>query len=140
MFSHLLLAIDGSDHSRRAAEKAIELGKLTDHATIEILYVVDGSKSKSDILKYGDSEAASKNRQQMLHSFEELINDAGISTKITILHAGTPAESIIKHANEGNYDCVVLGSRGLSTVQTMIIGSVSHKVMKYAKAPVLMVK
>ncbi|MDG5787995.1 universal stress protein [Evansella sp. AB-P1] len=140
MFSNLLLAIDGSDHSYRAAKKAIELGKLSGEATVEILYVLDGSKSKSDVLQYGDSDSATRRRKEMLQPFEQLIREANLTYKTTIILAGTPAESIIKHANNGEYDCLIIGSRGLSTVQTMILGSVSHKVMKYVKAPVLMVK
>ncbi|MFA9556597.1 universal stress protein [Evansella sp. AB-rgal1] len=139
MFSNILLAIDGSDHSRRAAKKAIEMGKLLGDASIEVLYIVDGSKSKSDVLQFGDSDSASRKRREMLQPFETMIKSAGLTLKTSILH-GAPAETIIKHANEGSYDCLVLGSRGLSTVQTMILGSVSHKVMKYVKAPVLMVK
>ncbi|WP_331249045.1 universal stress protein [Evansella clarkii] len=139
MFKNILLAADGSPHSFRAAEKAIGLGKLTDGAVIEILYVLDGSKSKSDVLKYGDSDTASLKRKEMLSRYENLISESGLSCKTTILH-GTPAETIIKHANEGKYDCLVIGSRGRSTVQTMILGSVSHKVMKHVKSPVVMVK
>ncbi len=53
MFSKLLLATDGSEHSHRAADKSIELAKLSNGASIDIIYVVDGSKSKSDVLQYG---------------------------------------------------------------------------------------
>ena len=139
MFRNLLVAVDGSEHSVRAAERAIALGQIMDDSNIEILYILDGSKSKSDVLKYGDSDTASLKRKEMLSEYERMIGDAGIAHTTTILQ-GSPAETIIKHANEGNYDCLIIGSRGRSTVQTMILGSVSHKVMKYVKAPVLMVK
>lgn len=140
MFNHLLLAVDGSDHSHRATDKAIELASLSGkEASIEILYVVDGKKSKADVLQYGDSDAASHKRKDMLKQFEEKIEHAHLTSKVSVLH-GDPAETIIEQANNGSYDALVIGSRGLSTVQTMIIGSVSHKVMKYVKAPVLMVK
>ncbi|MBU9723658.1 MULTISPECIES: universal stress protein [Bacillaceae] len=139
MFTKLVLATDGSDHSHRAADKAIELAKLSEKASIEIIYVVDGSKSKSDVLQYGDTAAATKKREEILSVFKDKIEGEGISSRITVLH-GVPAETIIKHVNENNYDCLVLGSRGRGRVQTMILGSVSHKVMKYVKAPVLMVK
>ncbi|MCE7794090.1 universal stress protein [Salipaludibacillus sp. CUR1] len=141
MFKHLLLAIDGSDHSMRAAEKAVELASLQDNSKIELLYVVAGNKSKSDVLQYGDSDAASLKRKEMLVPFVEKIEQAGVKYDTTILHGSSgAAESIIEHANKGAYDALVIGSRGLGTVQTMVLGSVSHKVMKHVKAPVLMVK
>ncbi|MCR6109366.1 universal stress protein [Bacillus sp. A301a_S52] len=141
MFKNLLLAIDGSDHSIRAADKAISLALLEKNASIEILYVVAGSKSKTDVLHYGDSDSASRKRQEMLQPFKDKIIEAGIATKITILHGSNgAAESIIEHANNSHYDALVIGSRGLGTVQTMVLGSVSHKVIKHVKAPVLMVK
>ncbi|WP_281285260.1 universal stress protein [Alkalicoccus halolimnae] len=42
----ILLAVDGSDHSNRAAKKAIELGSLVEGASIELLYVVDGKNQR----------------------------------------------------------------------------------------------
>ncbi|RKL65133.1 universal stress protein [Salipaludibacillus neizhouensis] len=141
MFNNLLVAIDGSDHSKRALEKAIELAKLEGNSNIELLYVVAGNKSKSDVLQYGDSDTASMKRKRMLLPIEELVESAGVTSKTTVLHGKKgAAESIIEHANEGSYDALVIGSRGLGAVQTMIIGSVSHKVMKYVEMPVLMVK
>ncbi|PYZ92066.1 universal stress protein [Salipaludibacillus keqinensis] len=141
MFKHLLLAIDGSDHSKRAAQKAIDLATLEGNGTIEILYVVAGNKSKSDVLQYGDSDSASRKRKLMLTPFEEMIAQAGIKYETTVLHgSNSAAESIIDHANKNDFDALVIGSRGLGTVQTMVLGSVSHKVMKHVKMPVLMVK
>jgi nucleotide-binding universal stress UspA family protein len=141
MFKNLLLAVDGSEHSRRATEKALELAGLSEGSSIEILYVVPGSKSKSDVLHYGDSDSASMKRKRMLKEFEEMIQLKNIPVETTMLHGKDgSAEAIIEHANNGAYDALILGSRGLSTVQTMVLGSVSHKVMKYVKAPVLMVK
>ncbi|MBU9712279.1 universal stress protein [Evansella tamaricis] len=139
MFNKLGLALDGSEHSHRAADKGIKLAKLSTNATIEIIYVVDGSQSKSDVLHYGDTLTVSRKREEMLSIFKEKIEKEGISSHITVLH-GLPAETIINYTNETNFDCLILGSRGRSRVQTMILGSVSHKVMKHVKSPVLMVK
>lgn len=56
-----------------------------------------------------------------------------------ILH-GTPGPEIIKYANEQQVDLVVIGSRGLNSLQEMVLGSVSHKVMKRVNCPALIVK
>lgn len=139
MFSNILLAIDGSDHSHLAADTAIEIAKLPIPVSVDILYVVDVSKSKSDVLHYGDSRHALEMRQKMLQVYKEKFKKAGMFSKITILH-GPPAETIIHYANKKSFDCLIIGSRGRNALQTMMLGSVSHKVMKHAKIPVLLVK
>lgn len=139
MFSNILLTTDGSAHSHRSADKAIEIAEIPININVNILYVVDGNKSKSDVLRYGDHRDADKERQRMLSVFKDKFKKAGIYSKITILH-GNPAESIIRYANSQNFDCLILGSRGRSQVQTMLLGSVSHKVMKYVRIPILLIK
>lgn len=47
---------------------------------------------------------------------------------------------IVKYANDQKVDIVVIGSRGLNALQEMVLGSVSHKVMKRAHCPALIVK
>jgi len=46
----------------------------------------------------------------------------------------------VKYANEQKVDVVVIGSRGLNTLQEVVLGSVSHKVMKRVHCPALIVK
>ncbi|MFZ0369968.1 MAG: universal stress protein, partial [Halobacillus sp.] len=67
------------------------------------------------------------------------VESAGVSTKFLMLH-GDPAEEMIEYANQENYDCVVIGSRGRNKWQTLILGSVSHKLVKYVQGPVIVVK
>lgn len=46
----------------------------------------------------------------------------------------------MEFANKGDFDVAIVGSRGLNTLQAMVLGSVSHKIVKRVKAPVLIVK
>ena len=46
----------------------------------------------------------------------------------------------MKFANENNVDLLVIGSRGLNSLQEMVLGSVSHKVIKRVNCPALVVK
>lgn len=141
MFKNILLAVDGSDHSNRAAEKAVEVAKNVEGASIELLYVVDGKKSKTDVLHEGDSDTASIKREKLLQSYRAMIEDHNIQCEKTVLHGQNGvAEAIIVHANNGSYDTLVMGSRGLNNVQQMVLGGVSHKVMKYVNMPILMIK
>jgi nucleotide-binding universal stress UspA family protein len=56
------------------------------------------------------------------------------------LEYGKPAEIIIKLANKENYDLIILGSRGLSSVKRYLLGSVSEDVTWHAKRSVLIIR
>lgn len=78
-------------------------------------------------------------RRRKLLPIEELLRDANVNYRVEILH-GVPGPSMVEFANKQNYELVVIGSRGLNTPQEMVLGSVSHKVVKRAECPVLIVK
>nr|WP_304214674.1 universal stress protein [Fredinandcohnia onubensis] len=139
MYSKILLAADGSEHSRRAAEHAIMLtnGKL--HTQIEIVYVVDPNKVKSDVLESWNAPDIGDKRRLRLREIEQIMRESGVSYKITFLQ-GEPGPTIVNFANKNKFDLVIIGSRGLNVLQEFVLGSVSHKVAKRANCPVLIVK
>lgn len=139
MFNKILLPSDGSEHAVRAAEKAIALAEFRSHAVIEVVYVVDGSKSKTDVLHSRNEVDLDNRRREKLALTEQKLKRAGINYKMKILH-GDPGPAIVKYINENNFDVCVIGSRGLNSLQEMVLGSVSHKVAKRAACPVMIVK
>jgi len=52
---------------------------------------------------------------------------------------GHPAETLVRVAEEGGYDLIILGRRGLTPVQRWMLGSVSERVLRYAPCAVLVV-
>jgi nucleotide-binding universal stress UspA family protein len=139
MYNRILLAADGSKHSLRAADNAIALAKFNQSSKIEVIYVVDSKTSKADVLRQWDALGVSEKREERLKETVEKAKDAEVNFEIKILR-GEPAQAIIAYANENRFDVVVIGSRGLNTLQEMVLGSVSHKVAKHVQCPVLIVK
>ncbi|MCM3443940.1 universal stress protein (plasmid) [Metabacillus halosaccharovorans] len=139
MFRHILLPTDGSIHSIKAAEKAIQIAKLSTNSEIEVIYVVDGNTSKQDVLRSWDSAGIRYSREKRLHATVNLANKAGVKYAIKILR-GDPAKIILTYAKEKQIDLIVMGSRGLNSFQEMLLGSVSHRVTKYSQCPVMVVK
>ena len=139
MYKHILLAADGSENSVRATKEAIKLASAMPDSLIDVVFVADFNKSKSDVLHAGTAERLEVERRRKLMPIESLIRDASIKSKITILK-GTPGPEIVRYANEKKVDIVVIGSRGLNGLQEMVLGSVSHKVMKRVNCPALIVK
>lgn len=137
MFKQVLLAADGSAYSLRACDKAIELIEGNKNAVITVLYVIDGLSSNSE-LQWNALELDQR-RKEKLGLLESKLADARVEYKLQ-LQAGDPGPTIVEFANRTNPDVCVIGSRGLNTLQEMVLGSVSHKVAKRATCPVLIVK
>ncbi|MCM3490996.1 universal stress protein [Alkalihalophilus marmarensis] len=138
MYKKLLLAADGSVHSIRAAKEAKKLVSPNE-GTIDIVYVVSGSSSKQDVLRFPSKEEIELARKGKVKAIESLFEETSIPYKVHILR-GEPGPTIVEFANEGEYDCLIVGSRGLNQLQTMVLGSVSHKIAKRVECPVLIVK
>ncbi|WP_010283608.1 universal stress protein [Bacillus timonensis] len=138
MYNKILLAADGSDHSIRAAENAILIANSS-HTKIEVVYVVDHNKVKSDVLENWNSPDIGDKRRFRLRDIEKIVKNSGVVYEITFLH-GEPGPTIVNYANKNQFDLVIIGSRGLNALQEFVLGSVSHKVAKRANCPVLIVK
>ncbi|MEQ6389938.1 universal stress protein [Bacillaceae bacterium S4-13-58] len=139
MYQKILLATDGSEHSMRAAENAVKIANCSRNSKVEIVYVIDADKTKSDVLSNWNSIDINDSRMQQVKSVKELAEKDGISYEVKLLH-GEPGPTIIDYANKNKFDLVVIGSRGLNGLQEFVLGSVSHKVAKRANCPVLIVK
>ncbi|MCM3571242.1 universal stress protein [Neobacillus mesonae] len=139
MYKKVALATDGSEHSKRAAENAIKVAKCTPNSKIEVLYVVDPDKVKSDVLSNWNSADIEDKRKKRLKDVERIAQQSGVSYEIKILH-GEPGSVIVDYVNKNHFEIVIIGSRGLNTLQEFVLGSVSHKVAKRANCPVLIVK
>ncbi len=116
------------------------IAKCNVEANVEVVYVVDNRTAKSDIIQgQTDIETIEASRKERVREIETMLQQEEVSYKITILH-GDPGETIVQYVNTGDIDLVVVGSRGLNTLQEMVLGSVSHKVAKRVKCPVMIVK
>ena len=139
MYNKILLAVDGSDNSVRATKEAVKIASLNASCVVDVLYVADFAKAKQEVLHAQGKEELELVRRRKLWPVEEQLKKHNLSYHVHILH-GDPGPMIVEYANKEAFDLVVIGSRGLNTFQEMVLGSVSHKVVKRVKAPVLVVK
>jgi len=139
MYQHILLASDGSENAVRAAKEAVKIASCTPESIIDVVYVVDFDKTVSDVLHSNSSEALDIERRKKNSKVIQFLNESNVQYKTTILR-GKPGQEIVKYANEQQVDLVIIGSRGLNALQEMVLGSVSHKVMKRVNCPALIVK
>jgi len=150
MLERILIATDGSKHSEKAAEKAIEIAKLSGGKVIA-LFVADPTKyffpaeeAMISSRSYEMSDDKVKVLQQsMLKDAEEATRyateaakAAGASLEKKIVK-GHPADEILKAADHA--DLVVMGSLGRTGISRFLLGSVTEKVIRNSITPVLVV-
>lgn len=135
----IAVAVDGSENAVRAAKHAILLASCLPEASLEVIMVIDYDKAKDERLLTQSPESLALKREQKLHPILELASEHQVEATSIVLK-GKPSQEIIQYVNEAEIDQLVVGSRGLNSFQEMIVGSVSHKVMKHANCPVTIVK
>lgn len=137
MYKSILLAADGSENSIRAAEETLNF--INEKTEVTILNVIDPADAKNDVLHSGPSESIVHKRKEKLSKIINIYETNNISYTIHYEH-GVPNETVVAFANKGQFQLVVLGNRGLNSLQEMVMGSVSHKVAKRSEIPVMIVK
>lgn len=134
----IAVAVDGSEHSIRAVEQAINYLKLQEGNTLTLIHVDQIQDVKNAHLLTGGENSLAIKQAGVLKPIREILEKAAIQWD-TVLLKGEPSEAIIKYANE-QIDHLFIGSRGLNRLQQFMLGSVSHRVMKYVQCPVTIVK
>lgn len=141
--SKLLVAYDGSDNAMRALKFAISLVK--DHPTLS-LHIVHAHEAP---LVYGeismyvtDQQLAAlqrKHSEGILAGAEQVLRDAAVPYTTDIL-VGTVANIIAERADELRCKGIVVGTRGMSAIGNLLMGSTATKVVHFANVPVTLVK
>lgn len=143
--SKVLLPSDGSDMSMKAAAYAARLMKINPEMKLAVLVVVpessgfvDMKDNEKESFKIIDSAMEAKGKEILEKTVQAFINEGlGVDG---IIEKGDPAGVIIEYAERGNYDHIIMGSRGVSELRGVAIGSVSHKVIHLANCRVTLVK
>ena len=147
MFSKILCAVDGSTHALKAAEVAGQLAQQLS-ARLTFLTVTKELKMSDEVKRYMEIEHLTGEPQYVLDEYTEQVMQAakdaaraaGVSDARTEVKTGQPARVIVKTAEAGGYDAIVIGSRGHGDLEGLLLGSVSHKVASLAKCTVITVK
>jgi nucleotide-binding universal stress UspA family protein len=148
----ILVPVDGSDLSFKAAQYAIHLAKV-DNAEITALNVVEDIKQGGAIglqAKYGNVSLVDAFRKVRKDSAEQWMNkisqeaiSQGVPFKSEIVDdedATSEAGVITGYAQQHNFDLIVIGSKGRSKLERLLTGGVTNAVVNSAKTPVLVVR
>ena len=144
MFEKILYPTDFSDVAKKAFQYVKQL-KEADGKEVVILHVIDQSNLEllstySTIQDYLNIEKEIK--EKAAEEIEFLVNELkqiGFTVKARI-EKGLPFREVLRVAEEEKPSVIVVGSHGKSNLEEILIGSVSEKVVRKVKYPVLVVK
>lgn len=140
--AHILIPVDGSDNALRAVDYAIAHRAAFEPIKISLLNVqppiISGTVrmfiDKATIDNYYAEEG-----DAALHSASVRLEEAGISF-VQEIDIGNVAESIADYAADHKCDQIVIGSRGMGSTKSWLLGSATTKVLHLAEVPVTVVK
>lgn len=135
----ILIAVDGSPHSRRAVEQALRLGQSPE---IHLLNVQIPIQSGHARLFVGREDLQDYYREEGLAALQEaraILDAAGVPYTHHIA-VGHVAQTIAAYAKEKGFDQIVLGSHGRGALTHLLLGSVASDVLRLAELPVTLVK
>jgi nucleotide-binding universal stress UspA family protein len=139
MFSHILVATDGSDHARKAVAAAADLAR---HYGARVTVVTVFEPIPLDLgTPYAEHLMARRlaTAEELLREAAAALERAGVAHETDTL-SGPPARTILDVAMSRKPDLIVLGSRGLGPVGQILLGSVSFRVVQEATCPVLLTR
>jgi nucleotide-binding universal stress UspA family protein len=139
----ILVGIDGSDHSRRALEWAVNEAAIR-HAPLTVLTVnqaVAGVWGRGPVQYPGDQDRASHARESAQKQTDTILENASADARPSSVSVeavtGFPTEEILRAA--AGADMIVLGSRGVGGFHRLRMGSVAQQVTHHAHCPVVVV-
>jgi len=147
----ILIGYDGSDNARHAIEQA---GKLFTGRPALILNAWEPAESAitlhggigstaglSATQTLRDADAAAREAAERAASEgAEFARQAGLAAQPKVVQNDAPIwETIVQVADEEDAALIILGSRGLRGVRSLVLGSVSHQVTHHARQPVLVI-
>jgi len=149
----LLVAVDGSEPSKRAINLAFDLAKKF-NSKVYVLHVID-SRAANDLsmpelnlfskpgeefsISREENEFVDKVCEQLLDPAEKILAKAGIDVE-TVCASGHPADQILDAAKKYKVDAVIMGNRGRGMFSKAMMGSVSSKVCNHAETTCITVK
>ncbi|MCR8634581.1 MULTISPECIES: universal stress protein [Paenibacillus] len=141
MFSNIVLAYDGSNSSKKALEKAIEIAKIND-AKLEVVHSLHNRAAILGEAIFTPSDDYEKDYLEHTQVIIDKLNDelSPIPNAKATLLIGNPVTTILNYAYDISADLVIVGNRGLSDVKEFFLGSVSHNLVQHSKIPVLVIK
>jgi nucleotide-binding universal stress UspA family protein len=128
MYHHIVVGTDGSTTASRAVDQAIELAAVSG-ATLHLVYAWDVSPAMARVEDDGSG---------MLAATAAVATEVGVTVETHIVRSD-PADALVSVASEVGADLLVVGNRGMSGIQRLLLGSVANRISHHSPCTLLIV-
>ena len=143
IFKRIMIATDGSETSERAAMLGIEIARISG-GQVTAIYVVDIHRL-SHLPGYTTLPGLSKRLLELMQKegkeatdqVREMADEAGVACEAMIAE-GDPSTEILRRSKESDANLLILGTKGTSGLDRVLLGSVAEKVTRNSRIPVLL--
>jgi nucleotide-binding universal stress UspA family protein len=151
-FKKIMIAMDGSDCSKLAASRGLELAQLSGGTVYAVhvvptayLFTLDGDYfSSMGVNPYWEPvnetlyETLNIHGQQAVNYVKSLGELKEVTVE-TVLLDGHPAEKLVQYAEEEGMDIIIMGTHGKKGLDRLLLGSVAGNLVRHSKVPVMVV-
>ncbi len=135
-----LVAVDGSPESAKAADRAVELANKLGAELLLVTVEDPRGLSLPPPEPKGTRRGAGEEASDVVERERARAKDEGVSASSAVLQGLDPAQEIVRYAEAQGAEMIVVGSRGLTGIRRVVLGSVAAKVVALAHCPVLVVR
>jgi nucleotide-binding universal stress UspA family protein len=140
-FKKVCLAHDLSKHAQSAFEFFLNLVPPEEDGRLTLLHVEETIELPMvDALTEGLTKKIEEEKVNYLNSLVERANEKGWKAELVVKKHSNTADGIVEFIKEGDYDLLVMGSRGLSGLKRVLLGSTSSQVLRRVEVPILIYK
>ena len=145
LFSKILVAIDGSEHSFKAAKYALDLAK----SSVAQIYAITVTsipesyhlKEEEVLNKSRKTSSGMEDAESWLDNFKQQAKENNVQLHIELINSTRPVDYVIlEYAEEKQVDLIVMGTRGRTGFKKLLLGSTASSVVTYAHCTVMVVK
>ena len=139
MYRHILIPTDGSQLAEHGMAQGLALAKFLG-AKVSVIFVVEPFSEMTGRVLEAAARYAELHKEEATSALDRAANaakQAGVSCETIQVENAQPHQGIIAAAEDKGCDLIVMSSHGRSGLSLLLIGSVTNKVLTYAKTPVL---
>ena len=137
MFEHIVVAVDGSPQSSKTIPVAVDLAQKYG-SEVTVVHAREFDRYEGSDVDLGPPIPA----DTLVESAVESFRSAGLEARgeIRRTRPGDVPEQIIDVAKSSHADLIVMGTRGMTELKSLVLGGVANKVVHHATCPVLLVR
>jgi nucleotide-binding universal stress UspA family protein len=139
----LLIAIDGSEHSKRAIAAVGKLAAATTQLRVTLLNVRPSPSFYGELTPHAFDQletAIHHEQARILEEAQALAKSTGLTVQASLSAVGMVAPEIVRVAMQEAVDQIVMGTHGRGAIKSLVLGSAAQNVVRIALLPVLLVK